>query len=452
MHSENRNLILVLALWSLMLLPWLFGRGIFADGLYYGTIARNWCFGTGDLWDFQVSESLMNPFYSHPPLAFWLEGTLFCVFGDYWWIDRIFGLLTFIFTATGIVRIWRLYFPTHQSWLPLFILMLLPTSVWAFNNNVLENSMGMFCVWAVYFQLSASKSERLHFLKFIISGLLVFAAALCKGPTGLFPLVLPFILLIFQKRMRFVSVLQAFIPSIVFFIALSILLLWDDASKYLYDYYQIQIQGSFSMNNNENQALMLKQFLLEVLPLLSIALLLKYWFTRNLNISKETIILLSIAGAASLPILISPKQMGFYLMPSLPYWALGIAGLIHKITFSNSKIAGKLLPYFSVLIFTTAVILMMYNFKKPVRDFALLEDVDKICAILPKETKVGLDPKLSENWKMQGYFAREQKISFDPIGHPQYKYHIGSLEYKLETCELIYRGKELQLCKCPMPE
>ena len=452
MHSENKNLIPVLALWSLMLLPWLFGRGIFADGLYYGTIARNWCFGSADIWDFQVSESLMNPFYSHPPLAFWMQGILFCVFGDSWWIERLFGLLTFFITTLAIIRIWRIYFPAKEQWLPLLMLLLFPTSVWAYNNNVLENSMGMFCAWAVYFQLSASVNPKWRLIKFLISGLFIFAAVLCKGPAGLFPLALPFFILLFQKRKQFVDILEAFVPAVVFIIALSLLMLWDEASKYLYDYYQIQIQGSFSTSGKNNQALMLKQFLLEVLPLFLITFLLKYWLSRKLKISKESIILLLIAASASLPILFSPKQMGFYLMPSLPFWALGLASIIQSTGISKKYNAGKISISMSVFLFVLSTALMIYNYKRPVRDIALLHELDRVCSFIPRNSEVGLDPKLIENWQLQGYFAREHNVSLYPIGHPKYEFNIGQNDYSLLGCKTLYKGKLLQLCKCPRPE
>jgi hypothetical protein len=144
--------------------------------------------------------------------------------------------------------------------------------------------------------------------------------------------------------------------------------------------------------------------------------------------------------------------MGFYLLPSLPYWALGIAGGLHKVEFLKKNIAPRIKLYFSLLVFVTAVSLMIYNIDRPIRDAALIEDISKICTYLPSACKAGLDPKLNENWQVQGYFAREKQISFYPIGHAKYKYNIGLLSYKLDNCETIYIGKELQLCRCPMPE
>ena len=452
MHSESRNLFPIIALWCLLLLPWLFGKGIFADGLYYGTIASNWAFGEGTIWQFYVSESLMNPFYSHPPLAFWIEGILFRIFGNYYWVDKVFGLICFVLTVIAILRIWRLYFPSGQSWTPLFVLMLLPTAAWAYSNNVLENSMSMFCIWAVYLQLSAAENPRFSLLKNIISGLLIFAATLCKGPTALFPLALPFFMLLFKKNRSLTQIIISFLSGPIFLAAVLLLLMSDEAYAYLRAYYEIQIQGSFSIGGKNGSPLLLKQLLMELLPLLSVAALILFWSGKKIVPNRESILLLLIAASASFPILLSPKQMGFYLLPSLPYWALGIAGTLHKIEFLKKNIATRIKLYFSIIVFAGAVSMMIYNINRPIRDAVLIEDISKICTYLPSACKAGLDPTLNENWQLQGYFAREKQISLYPIGHAKYKYNVGRLSYKLDSCETIYKGKELQLCRCPMPE
>jgi 4-amino-4-deoxy-L-arabinose transferase-like glycosyltransferase len=452
MHSESKNLFPIIALWCLLLLPWLFGKGIFADGLYYGTIASNWAFGAGATWKFYVSESLMNPFYSHPPLAFWIEGVLFKFFGNYHWVDRVLGLICFVLTVIAMLRIWRLYFPSGLSWLPLFVLMLLPTAAWAYSNNVLENSMSMFCIWAVYLQLSAAENRRFSLLKNIISGLLIFAATLCKGPTALFPLALPFLLILFRNNRSRTQIIISFLSLPIFLSAVLLLLMSDEAFAYLKAYYEIQIQGSFSIGGKNGSPLLLKQLLMELLPLLSVAALILFWSGKKIVPNKASILLLLIAVSASFPILFSPKQMGFYLLPSLPYWALGIAGSLQKIEFLKKNITTRIKLYFSLFVFVTAVSLMTYNINRPIRDVVLIEDISKICTYLPSACKAGLEPELNEHWKLQGYFAREKQISFYPIGHAKYKYNVGRLSYKIDNCETIYKGKELQLCRCPMPE
>jgi 4-amino-4-deoxy-L-arabinose transferase-like glycosyltransferase len=452
MHSETRNLFPVIALWSIILLPWLFGKGIFADGLFYGTISRNWAFGAGNFWYFYVSESLMNPFYSHPPLAFWLQGSLFRVFGDHYWVDKVYSLLTFVLTVIAMLRIWKLYFPAHQSWLPLFVLILFPTASWAYSNNVLENSMSMCCIWAVYLQLSAAENPKYGFLKNIFSGILIFAAALCKGPTGLFPLALPFLLMFFKNKRTWTQILFSFSPLAVFSLAVLLLFTSDEASTYLKAYFEIQIQGSFTSVEKNGQPLLLKQLIVEVLPILSISFLLNYWLNKKIILSKSSFLMLIIAAAASLPILISPKQMGFYILPSVPFWALGFAAMVQKLEILKRNIAPRLKLYLSAIVLILAVFLMLYNRNNAVRDAALIEDISKICTYVPKSSKVGLDPKLVEHWQLQGYFAREKKVSFYPIGHPKYRYNVGGMGYKLDGCEILYKGKELQLCRCPMPE
>jgi hypothetical protein len=144
--------------------------------------------------------------------------------------------------------------------------------------------------------------------------------------------------------------------------------------------------------------------------------------------------------------------MGFYLMPSLPFWALGLASIIQSTGISKKYNAGKISISMSVFLFVLATALMIYNYKRPVRDIALLHELDRVCSFIPRNREVGLDPKLIENWQLQGYFAREHNFSLYPIGHPKYEFNIGENDYSLLGCKTLYKGKLLQLCKCPRPE
>ena len=98
--------------------------------------------------------------------------------------------------------------------------------------------MGTFCIWAVYLQLSAIKSGKLGLLKNVFSGMLVFAAVLCKGPSGLFPLALPFLLLLHSGKINTKRVLMAFLPLFICSFSLFMLLQFDEANTYLKAYFE----------------------------------------------------------------------------------------------------------------------------------------------------------------------------------------------------------------------
>jgi hypothetical protein len=64
------------------------------------------------------------------------------------------------------------------------------------------------------------------------------------------------------------------------------LLQFDEANTYLKAYFEIQIQGSFSLSEKGSEALMLKQLLVEILPLGAVVFLLLYWFKKKIQNTK----------------------------------------------------------------------------------------------------------------------------------------------------------------------
>ena len=99
----------------------------------YATIARNLSVGVGSLWRPVVTDTFMADFHEHPPLAFWLEGMLFYVFGDQLCDRARLRILCGSVTAAALVGIWReLHCDNRQGcscgWLP--IMFWIPCGVW----------------------------------------------------------------------------------------------------------------------------------------------------------------------------------------------------------------------------------------------------------------------------------------------------------------------------------
>lgn len=447
--------LLVIALWSLALLPWLLGHGIFVDGLYYGTMSRNWYFEGENFWDFKLSKTVLNQFSSHPPLAFWMQAALFGLLGDYWWVDRFYSLLLWGSTALGIVFIWKIYFK-HNAWLPLFIWLLFPTVSWSYSNNILENTMALFTTWAVFFILKSQHSKNLEFLFLAIAGLFVFAAFMSKGPVGLFPLGLPFILLIWDRSFKLMFL--ALMP-ILTAVAAFLLLIFsnENALEFFQLYWGIQLEGSFKIGpEDSNHFVIIIRLLIETSPLIGLYLLMRWRRKAKSPVfNKEVGLFLLLASSASLPMLISPKQMGFYLFPSFPFWAIGFAllfkPLLETIRIKTTKFA-FLLP---LLMFFTALTWMLFNNNSAVRDRLLIEDIRKMCQLIPLGSEIGNDPELGENWQMHGYFARYGKLSLHSIGHPAYKFHIAESKkvHPSIGCRVLFKGLSgIGLYECPKPE
>lgn len=455
MHTDNKSWWWILiACWSLALLPWLFGHGIFVDGLYYGTMSRNWSLEGKDFWHFQLSESSLNPFYGHPPLALWMEALFFKVLGDYWFVDRIYSLVICLLTGFGIYKIWTLYFEKNTAWIPLFFWLLFPTTAWSYSNNILENSLALFSTWSAFFILSVSKNSGWSIFKLVFSGFLVFAAVLCKGPVGLFPLAIPFIALIWNLSIG--QFFRALIPVISFLLTFYLLLHFNEAAfEYYQKYIALQISGTFQLEQvSGNRFLILKRLAEEILPVMLLFGILYLIFRNKINRQefdkKQSLLLLMIALSASLPILISPKQMGFYLLPSFPFWAMAFGALFYpfrKYLMLRRTLIISLLS-FSLLIFSISW--MIYNFDRPVKDEEIVSDVLQFKQIIPVGKSIGIMPELFEDWKTQGYFYRYNKSSLYSIGHAVYEFQVVDVKNppNWDSAEIISQGKKYALLKC----
>lgn len=449
MQTKNNGILwLTFSIWGIFLLPWLFMQGIFVDGLYYGTIARNWYFEGDGAWNFYLTQTQFQPFYSHPPMAFWLQGNFFALTGDVWYCDRLYALLMFLLSAIAILRIWALFY-RHSHWLPLFCWLLIPTVAWSYSNNLLENTLTAFSTWAVYWALSAIKSKKYRDIKLLLVGVFTFLALLTKGPVGAFPLATPFIaywLIGTDKSIK--NSLCLFIPPLVVAALFAALLaVSKEAQLYFQAYWQIQLMGSFNNEGNEQgshlfilwklpqELLILGILLLLVLLFQKITLKQKSFFIGLAH--KKAALFLLIALSASLPIIISPKQMGFYILPSTPFWALSAAVLLapamEKMTRSLSIFGNRLIIILSLLIGLGTVLFAANNYSSGfARDKERLEAIFETIPLLPKHATIGISYSLYEAWSLYGYFYRYGYISLDATDKAIYDYYLAKPEEEIK--------------------
>jgi hypothetical protein len=180
----------------------------------------------------------------------------------------------------------------------------------------------------------------------------------------------------------------------------------------------------YATTNNRFEILL--RLFTELLPILSISILMKF-FTRKQKPQDEHTAegnrklwwLLAVGLSGSLPLAITTEQRGFYLVTALPYFALAIAAwlaptLIYLLSKINSeKIAFKMFSYGVVVFLFISVgysVLQIGNFK---RDKELLTDIYVIGTIVPKGEVVGTTKKTWDEWDIQGYFIRYFYISLD---------------------------------------
>ncbi len=331
-----------IAVWAALVLPSFFLKGMFWDGVVYGTISRNLAVGIGSFWHPRLTDTFMRDFRDHPPLALWLQSILFWAFGDQFWIERLYGLITLALTIPMLVATWRCLLPERPgagacSWLAVGLWA--PFGFWCYRNNMLENTMTVFTSVAVYASLQATDGRNRAIAWALPAGVATAAAVLSKGPVGLFPLVAPTISWLTLRRatIRQALVAQSIVVLVVI-ITVLVVLMPPPARQYAVEYWHGQIVRSMlgqreTVSTFAGRFEVLRVFFVEMLPALAIVglglLALTRWLVGRIPadaaLARPAWFCLLMGLAGSLPLMISVKQSAHYTAPSVPYLLFAIA-------------------------------------------------------------------------------------------------------------------------------
>ena len=418
-----------------ILSPKLFSDGMFMDGLWYSVIGRNLSEGIGSFWLPKFTETVYNPFYEHPPLAFGLQSILFSIFGDHILVERFYSLLTFITCVVILLKFFQ-NITKNGKWifLPLALLVSIPLVKWCTENNMLENTMSVFTLASVYFQYKSLKEKQ--FFNIFLAGLSILLAFLSKGFTGLFVFSFFFwcaILDIKNWRDYFLKMiyLMAF-----FLVSLGLMLvIFPESQDFLVNYFNKQVIGSIAnIATVDSRFYILKRCLLEELIAPIIITAMVFYFNREkidlLKSSKEVklgLIFLLVGLNGVLPIMISMKQRGFYIMATFPIFALGFSLIIYPLVgqISFDKIENKLLQTFSILSFIVMISLAIKSTFEIRRNKDLVNDTRLIGEVVGRSKIIGIHKSLSNQYSLMGYFMRYDFISLD-FHSTNYEYYISS--------------------------
>lgn len=426
-HLPFKILSISIACW--LVLPSVFQYGMFMDGMIYSAIAHQMANGNGDLWHLFLSETLFKEFYEHPPFAIFLH-SLFYRISDSFIIDKLYSFLTFLLNILGAILIWKnISNPKDKNfwWIPTILYSSILLVSWAFKNNMLENTMSVFCIFSSYFILKACEKRNYFFL--LIAALLIVLAFLSKGFTGLFPLGIPFLFFISKANFSFKNFLFVTFILAAFTILLLIpIYLNKNSSSFLSNYFNQQIVKSFEGEKgiDSNRLFILSKIFLELIPVFIISLtilIISYFKKQFIPIPKKTVssflLFILIALSASLPVLVSPRQSGYYVLSSFPFFSLAFAELIfpqiliwfNKLNASSKKI--NTANFIASCILISSILFSVSRYKKYERDEIVLKDIFTICKNIPPKEIVSIPFQQRESWAVYAYFSRCGNISLD---------------------------------------
>ena len=416
--------ILILALFIFIVSPTLFSNGMFMDGVFYATIANNLAHNIGEFWGLRFTDTFNYHFYGHPPLAMGIQSVFFRLFGDSFLVERWYSFLTAIISAWLIILIWKeLLVDTlkKMSYLPLFFLLSVPVFTWSISNNMLENTMMIFIISSSLLFIKSLKNK--HFFFLFLSALMLFLAFLTKGLIALFPFSMTLSALFFLPRYsvkRFLT--DTLFLLLSFFSLLSLLFIVQTKSlDFFQDYFQEQLLGSLKnvITVSHRYFIVVKLFK-ELLPMIVLTILI-FFFTRTktkiLTYRSWILWFLFVAFTGVLPVMISLKQSGFYILAVYPFFSIALALLLAPRILERTKNihltnrSTYILTVFSlVLLFSSVVSIFVFS-QKIGRDKEKIEDVRKISKHINSQAIITIEKSLQTDWSLYGYFYRYAGIS-----------------------------------------
>lgn len=433
------SLVLLLAL----VLPVLVQDGMFMDGVQYACVSKNLAHGVGTFWFPWLNESWIRSdsrfFMEHPPLVYGIQAVFFKVFGDSLYTERIYGLFVTVISALLIVRIWRKVYPeqkTNVSWMPVVLWIIAPVCFWSLQNNVQENTMGVFTLLSVLLMIVGSQTSGIKMVVyFLVAGIIIFAAFMCKGVPGLFPLGVIGLYYLATRKISFLKALgfsAIVLVGLLGFVLILILMNKTAAESLEFYIYERLLQRVNEEPTVETRWFIIGQLCMELLPMLLVGILL-YVVTKNKQVStddkKNALFFILIGLSASLPLLLTGVQRGFYLFPCFPFFALGITcflrsqleGLTLKV-IQNRRI-NKVLSICGSILLITVIVISFSLAGKPGRDKEVLYDVHAIGNVVPENSLVICSNELYNSWNLHFYLSRYYGISLEPAEKNQ-KYQL----------------------------
>jgi hypothetical protein len=248
-----------------------------------------------------------------------------------------------------------------------------------------------------------------------------------KGFTGLFPFSIPFLFYLFYSKKTYH---KWFLETVLLLLAFSLIvivpfLLSPSFYNYVKSYFLTQVVASVNGNREvDGHFFILKRVPQELLILIMLTLMvnLKYGkdilveIYRKVKANKSSQFFLVLALFGSLPIMISPKQSGYYVLCSYPFFAL-FFGLINKEEIlaltSNLKLKlweGKFRILLVSLIFIS-VSMSLFNWKRFYRDDKKITMIDSIERKMPQSKSIDVSWDFAQDYSLYAYFARRHNVS-----------------------------------------
>jgi len=439
------------AIFLLIVCQDLLSNGMFLDGLIYSTVSKNLSQGIGTFWNPHFTATCIPDFHEHPPLAFGLQSVFFFLFGESRFVDRSYSIFTLIITGSLILEIWKTL-GFKNGWIPLLIWLITPTVFWTSYNNLLENTLTIFTCLSILFYLKNQENRKFYFI--VLSGLMLAFGFLTKGFVAFFPWTFPFLLWLFLRDRSFG---RMFLDSFwIFFFTIAplilLILLSPVARLSLHIYISNQVIESIRhIVTVDSRFDIVKRLFSDIAPVAVLCMsLILIGRTRRIPVvfstenTKKALVFVSVGLTGVLPIMVSMKQSGFYILPTYPLFSIGacilmypfIDSLLVRIDYGSKGF--KFFKLFACMLFSLGIFLSLWYSVGFSRDKDKIKDTYSVLTVIPEGTIINISPGMYEDWSLHSYYARFRNVSLDPDLSNNREYLLIKNEYYSDTLNSIF--------------
>jgi hypothetical protein len=134
---------------------------------------------------------------------------------------------------------------------------------------------------------------------------------------------------------------------------------------------------------------------------------------------RESLFFITVGLSASVPLMLTMVQKGFYFVPALPFFAIGLSMLIAPVVaeitgrIEVNSVKYKVILIAGLFLFIGALSYTFMQKGEVRRDKEMLHDVYVIGDVVPARSIVTLAGRMSNEWELQCYLIRYFNISLD---------------------------------------
>ena len=436
LHQNKTFWIFTVSIFIILLIPAMMQQGMFLDGITYGAIAKNMAEGIGSFWSPHYTNTLHSDFFEHPPFVFGLQSLFFKIFGNSFFTENIYSLFTCLLSSVAILLIWNQMFKNTEyknwGWVPLLLWIITPIINWSFKNNLLENTLSVFTLFAVFFQILSIRKN--NYILLILASLSIVLGFLSKGFVALFPLITFWIYILvfkeFKKLKLFFSAISSTILPILFLIILYFL---SPGFQNNFDHYLSQqlfpaIQNQREITTHFHVSLVLQLLIQLIIPIMILTIFIVFRYLKKEKVKfgnhKIALFFVLIALSASLPLMITLKQRTFYLVPSIPFFILALSCFVIPIVKSTLLLISikihHWIQWISILLIVITLSFSIIQFGEIKRDRKIFHEMKEISRFVPENENIFTHKSIWENWTLSAYLSRYHNISLNPDVEEKY--------------------------------